>query len=56
MRNVIYFVIVALALVGVVSGIGYAVYYGNWFAALCTAISGWLAYYKAKDLISRIMA
>lgn len=56
MRKVLLFVIVALAFVGVVSGIGYAVYYGNWFVAVCIAILGWLAYYTAKDIIKRIMA
>lgn len=55
MKKVLNFVIVALAFVGAVSGIGYAAYCGNWFAAVCVAILGWLAYYKARDIIKAIM-
>ncbi|MBR4313493.1 MAG: hypothetical protein IKP66_01130 [Lachnospiraceae bacterium] len=50
MKNIMTFVILAIALVGLVGGIGYTIYSGAYPIAVGVAALGYLAYPKAKEM------
>lgn len=50
MKNIMTFVILAIAFIGLVGGIGYTIHSGAYPIAVGVAVLGYLAYPKAKEM------
>jgi hypothetical protein len=49
MKKGLYFVLLFLYVIGVIGGIGYTIYYGVYHISLGIAVTGFLAFEKAKS-------
>lgn len=56
MNKILVFLVLALAVFGLLGGIGYAIYGGSYPIAVGIAFLGYLAYPKAKDLFKSLFA
>lgn len=56
MKKILLFVIVALAFVGLAGGIGYTAMHGAYVITVGVAVLGYLAFFKAKEYISRTLS
>ena len=54
MKNIMTFVILAIAFIGLVGGIGYTIYGGAYPLAVGVAVLGYLAYDKAKEMFKSL--
>jgi len=54
MAKVYYFIMLCLYVVGVIGGIGYAIYCGAYPVAVGVAATGFLAYPKVKECFDKL--
>lgn len=54
MKNIMTFLILAIAFVGLVGGIGYTIYSDAYPVTLGVAVLGYLAYPKAKEMFKSL--
>lgn len=50
MKKILVFLVLVLAVLGLLGGIGYTIYYGGYPIAIGIAVLGYLAYPKAKEM------
>lgn len=55
MKKILVFLVLALAVIGLLGGIGYTAYYGAYPIAIGVAVLGYLAYPKAKEMFSKLI-
>lgn len=54
MKKVLYFILLCMAVVGILGGIGYTAYYGVYPIAICLLASGYVCYPGIKDLFNEL--
>ena len=54
MEKIVCFFILCLYVVGVIGGIGYAIYGGAWPVAIGVAVLGWMAFPKLKEAFEKV--
>lgn len=54
MKKILIFVLLALAILGLLGGIGYTIYNSAYPIALSIAVLGYLAYPKAKEMFKSL--
>lgn len=54
MEKILCFFILCLYVVGVIGGIGYAIYGGAWPVAIGVAALGWMAFPKLKEAFEKL--
>lgn len=55
MKKILLFLVLALAVIGLLGGIGYTIYNGAYPIAIGIAFLGYLAYPKAKEMFSKLI-
>lgn len=56
MKKILVFLVLALAVLGLLGGIGYTIYYGGYPIAIGIAVLGYLAYPKAKEMFKNLFS
>lgn len=56
MNKILVFLVLALAVFGLLGGIGYAIYGGSYPIAVGIAVLGYLAYPKAKEMFKNLFS
>ena len=56
MKKILLFLVLALAVLGLLGGIGYAIYGGSYPIAVGIAVLGYLAYPQAKELFNNLLS
>lgn len=56
MKSIELFLILAIAFLGLVGGIGYTIYNGAYLIAIGIAVLGYLAYPKAKEMFKALFS
>ena len=54
MKKVLYLILLFMAVVGILGGIGYTAYYGAYPIAICLLASGYVCYPGIKDLFKKL--
>ena len=54
MKKVLYLILLFMAVVGILGGIGYTAYYGAYHIAICLLASGYVCYPGIKDLFNEL--
>ena len=54
MKKVLYLILLFMAVVGILGGIGYTAYYKVYPIAICLLASGYVCYPGVKDLFSKL--
>ena len=54
MKKVLNFILLCMAVVGILGGIGYTAYYGVYPIAICLLASGYVCYPGIKDLFEKL--
>lgn len=54
MKKILVFLVLALAFIGLLGGIGYTAYYGDYPITIGVAVLGYLAYPKAKEMFKSL--
>ena len=54
MKKVLYLILLFMAVVGILGGIGYTAYYKAYPIAICLLASGYVCYPGVKDLFSKL--
>lgn len=54
MKKVLYLILLFMAVVGILGGIGYTAYYGVYPIAICLLASGYVCYAGIKELIGKL--
>ena len=54
MKKILVFLVLALAVLGLLGGIGYTIYYGGYPITLGIAVLGYLAYPKANEMFKSL--
>ena len=55
MKKVLVFLVLFLAVLGLLGGIGYTIYYGGYPIAIGIAVLGYLAYQKANEMFKELI-
>ena len=56
MKKVFYLILLFLALIGIVGGIGYTIYFGAYVVSVGLVAAGYLVYPKVVELIKSLTA
>ena len=54
MKKVLYFILLCMAVVGILGGIGYTAYYGAYPIAIFLLASGYVCYPGIKDMVEKL--
>lgn len=55
MKKILLFLVLVLAVLGLLGGIGYTIYYGTYPITVGVAVLGYLAYPKAKKMFKELI-
>ena len=56
MNKILYFILLFLAIIGFLGGIGYAIYSGAYIVAIGVITLGFMAYPRAKEYFNKLIS
>ena len=51
LKKIGYFILIVLCVIGAIAGIGYTIYYGQWYASVGIAVLAYTAWPKFKEYV-----
>jgi MFS superfamily sulfate permease-like transporter len=54
LKKIGYFILMVLCVIGAIAGIGYTIYYGQWFASVGIAVLAYTAWPKFYDYLVKL--
>lgn len=54
LKKIGYFILIVLCVIGAIAGIGYTIYYGQWYASVGIAVLAYTAWPKFYDYLVKL--